>query len=355
MNKHIHGGKIFVAAKDLKVPWTKIVDFSANINPLGQPKGLRQHLLSTFAETVHYPEIAAASLVKAISKSTGLAEKAIFPGAGSTPHIRMLARALRNEKVVIIGPAFAEYEESLVAAGNTPEYVLTRPDKRFLVDTDVAKKAVEASPAAIFVANPANPTGRLVQTEALELLVEESAKRGFYLIVDEAFIDFTTGDSLEKRVLKHKKLIVLRSLTKIYAIPGLRLAYLAAHPDLVKEYRAAAEPWPINSMAMEAGLHCVPQKKYREETLMAIFGLREKLLKVLSLAGDVFPTDANFALLKLRPGRSSEDFLYHLYERRILARDASNFKGLAQGYLRFAVRPSGETAKLRTALKEYYA
>lgn len=354
MNKHIHGGKIFEAARDLNLPWTEILDFSANINPLGQPKGLKKHLFNSFAETVHYPEIAASSLSKAISESTGLPEEAILPGAGSTPHIRMLASLFSPGKFVIIGPAFAEYEESLIAADNPPLYVLARPEDDFIIDLKVAEKAVSEKPKALILANPANPTGRLVPEETLSYLVEKSEEEGFRLIIDEAFIDFTTRETMERLVLTSKNLLILRSLTKIYAIPGLRLAYLAGHPDFIKIRKVMTEPWPINSMALEAGLHSVPQKAYREETRLVTSRLRTLLSRVLSPLGDLIPSDSNFILLKVRKGTSIK-LLSHLYNKGILARDASNFKGLGEGYLRFAVRPRGEIQKLHKALKDYHA
>jgi threonine-phosphate decarboxylase len=354
LTKHIHGGKIFEAARDLKVPWTDIIDFSANINPLGQPRGLKEHLFHSFGETVHYPEIAADSLTEAISRMTRLPPEAILPGAGSTPHIRLLARLFAGKKFVIIGPAFAEYEESLLAAGNLPSYSLASEENDFRVDGLTVQNALSLSPDAVILANPANPTGKLVLEDAIRILLEASRKRGILLIIDEAFIDFTAGESLIKEVLTCEKLLILRSLTKIYAIPGLRLAYLAGSPDFIKTQKALLEPWPINTMALKAGLYCLSQENFKEETLKETQRLRGVLSETLRPLGKIIPSDANFILLRVEKG-TSHSLLSHLFKRAILARDASNFKGLGEGYLRFAVRPQCEIDKLRTALEEYHA
>ncbi|MDR2349646.1 MAG: aminotransferase class I/II-fold pyridoxal phosphate-dependent enzyme, partial [Deltaproteobacteria bacterium] len=266
-----------------------------------------------------------------------------------------LARILSPGKFAVVGPAFAEYEESLLAAGNPPERVFAKEEKDFLVDREVAAEALEKRPAAVIVANPANPTGRLVPDETLDFLIERSEKDGFALIVDEAFIDFTKGRSLEKKVLTNPKLLILRSLTKIHAIPGLRLAYLAGHPETVGGFKAIQEPWPINGMALEAGLHCLRGAEARgRETRAAVEKLKERLVGILSPLGRLFPSDANFVLFKTG-GKEARELLAGLYREGILVRDASNFKGLGEGFLRFAVRPEPELARLEEALGDLRA
>jgi threonine-phosphate decarboxylase len=352
--KHIHGGKVFEAARDLSVPFTEILDFSANINPLGQPQGLKEHLFQSFEETLHYPEIAADSLIQAISDATGLPPEAILPGAGSTPHIRLLARLFPQKKFVILGPAFAEYEESLIAAGNSPEYVFTLEEDDFHTYPKAVVSLITQNPDAVILANPANPTGRLVPEKALKAILDASEIYNFRLIIDEAFIDFTRGKSLLKEVLERKNLLILRSLTKIYAIPGLRLAYLAGHPDFISEQKALMEPWPINTMALKAGLYCLNQEGYKEKTLIETEEQRAFLCETLKPLGKIIPSDANFILIRVLKG-SSNKLLSHLYKKGVLARDASNFKGLGEGYLRFAVRPKSEIEKLRQSLEDYDA
>jgi threonine-phosphate decarboxylase len=353
LNTHRHGGRVFEAARDLGVPWQRILDFSANINPLGQPRGLRRHLFSCFPETVHYPDVRADSLTDAVALSTGLPRESVLPGAGSTPHIRMIARVLAPKRPVIIGPAFAEYGEALEAAGRPPEYVLAPAGNGFLVTPAEVERAAALKPDMIFVANPANPTGRLLPGETTDALLALSASSGAWLVVDEAFIGFTGGASLQAVAASRQRLLVLRSLTKIFAIPGLRLAYLAGHPDSIRPLSAQTEPWPLNSMALEAGLYCIPQDAFVQRTPAAVARLRKSLVKTLSRLADPVPSDANFVLMDAGPGAPS--IVDRLYRKAILVRDASNFRGLGDGWLRFAVRPQAEISALGRALGFYGA
>jgi threonine-phosphate decarboxylase len=354
LSEHLHGGRVFAAALDLGIPWRKIIDFSANINPAGQPPGLKAHLFRTFAETVHYPDVSAGSLVEAISRRTGLSPDRILPGAGSTPHIRMIARILDPRRPVIIGPAFAEYEESLAAAGKSAHWVLAGRARDFLVTPEEAEKAESLKPDLVFVANPANPTGRLLPRETALALLDLSDRTGAWLVVDEAFFEFTSGGfSFLEEASDRPRLLVLRSLTKIFAVPGLRLAYLAGSPESVRPLAAQLEPWPLNCMALEAGLYCLPLLDYLNAAAPAVARLRPALRKILEPFGKVMPSDANFMLMDA--GSGAPDVIGRLYRQGILVRDASNFRGLGPGWLRFAVRPKAELKALSRALAPAHA
>jgi threonine-phosphate decarboxylase len=262
----------------------------------------------------------------------------------------MLARHFRPQRALILGPAFAEYEESLAAASLPAEYAVAKESDGFLMTPETVSEALKLRPDAVFVASPANPTGRLAPDETMELLLSWSEKSGRPLIVDEAFIDFTFGRSLIGRAETHPGLIVLRSLTKIYAVPGLRLAYLAARPELVKTFKSLMEPWPINLMALEAGRHSLRMREWTEGAKEATKALRPMLEEALAPCGRTIPSDANFVLVKCPPEKTGA-LIHGLFQKGILVRDASNFRGLGPGWLRFAVRPEGEIRSLKEALE----
>jgi threonine-phosphate decarboxylase len=251
-----------------------------------------------------------------------------------------------------LGPAFAEYEESLNVNGFTPTYVLASLEDEFALTPELVNKTFALQPDLIFLANPANPTGRLVPPEVLTSLFERAQKAGIKVILDEAFIGFTFGKSSQGLTLTHPGLIVLRSLTKILAIPGLRLAYLAAHPDLIQRLREHAEPWPINFMALEAGIYSLPQKDYLEATPRVTEKLRNMLISRLSPFVTFIPSDTNFVLAKVR---DKEKLIAHLYQKGILVRDCANFAGIGPDFLRLAVRPEPEQIDLLEAFEEFYA
>lgn len=356
-----HGGRVYEAAARLGRPWGDIIDFSANINPLGQPKGLKEALFAEFGRTLHYPEIMAESFVAAASRATGLAEECLLPGAGSSPHLYLLARSLDYAPALaahpaIIAPAFAEYGAALACAGREPTYVFTREEDDWLVTPKTLAALFDAEPDMVFLANPANPTGRAVPADALGELAEGCRRRHVWLVVDEAFIDFTeNGASLINQVVASPRLIVLRSLTKVFALPGLRLAYLAAHPETRAMLAARMEPWPLSAPAITAGCFCLQQREFIEATAPRAAALRERLAAGLRGLGfaRVFPSEANYVLIKLRPGLGAAPYLAFLFGRGLLARDASNFRGLAPGYLRLAVRPEGEIEALLAATGDF--
>ena len=354
MTAHKHGGRIFEAAAKLKIDWRDILDFSANINPLGQVKGLKTFLFKEFESTIHYPDVKAESLTAAIAAKEKLNASYILPGAGTSPHLFLLCRVLSFKKPVIIGPAFAEYEGALRAAAYEPEYVLTKAENDFLVTAETIKEVFAKKPDMIFLAHPANPTSRLVPFDVLEELILAADKNKSWLVIDEAFIDFTTAQSALKFLSDCPRLIILRSLTKIFALPGLRLAWLGAAPQVIEELSAQTEPWPLSSLALRAGDYCLAQKDFIKKTKEALPKLRA--FEIDSLAalnlGKIFLSESNYILLKLHKAAWADKILKELYNIGILVRDASNFNGLQKGYLRLAIRPKEEVKALVSALAE---
>ena len=352
----IHGGRVFEAARLLGRPWTEIIDFSANINPLGQPQGLKAALFKNFDSTLHYPEVMAESLLERLSEIFRLSPDHFLAGAGSTPHFHLLARSLGIAKPAIIGPAFAEYEAALTRAGLKPQYILTRERDDWAVTPETLSRLFKKQPDAVFLAHPANPTGRLVPPAVLRELLEECGRRGTWMLIDEAFINFTEdGESLLPLAARNQRLIVLRSLTKIFALPGLRLAFLAAHPKVLARLRPLVEPWGLSSLALCAGHHCLAQTGLRQATAEATRDLRRHLIRELTELniGDIFPSEANFLLLRLRAEIEPRKLLDSLFQDGILVRDASNFNGLEPGFVRLAVRPAPEIAALTRSLKQF--
>jgi len=352
----IHGGRVFDAARALGRHWYEIIDFSANINPLGQPRGLKDALFQDFERSLHYPEVRAESLSLRLSEITGLAADHFMAGAGSTPHLHLLPRALGLARPVIIGPAFAEYEGALTRSGLASKYVLTREEDDWLVTGDTLNRVFREEPDSVFVAHPANPTGRLVPGAILEELAAECLRRNIWLVLDEAFIDFTENSlTLLPLVASNTRLVVLRSLTKIFALPGLRLAFLAAHPLVMNTLTPLVEPWPLSSQAISAGHFCLSRPGFKEESLAAVNNYRDRQLKAVKALGlgRIYPSEANFMLLKLREEIDSQDLIGHLFDAGVLVRDAANFNGLCPGYIRLAVRPPDEVEALVKSLGSF--
>jgi threonine-phosphate decarboxylase len=210
----------------------------------------------------------------------------------------------------------------------------------------------------VILANPANPTGRQVPEESLGLLMAASKdpNNGFFLAIDEAFMDFCLRkNTKERQVSANPNLLVMKSLTKLFAIPGLRLGYLACgNRSVMEAFRKTSEPWSVNSLAQAAGMFLLGRKEYIKKTPVVTAGLREALIKSIGPYFDFVPTEANFVCGKLKNGRR-DDLIYSLYSQGILVRNLDGMPGMPEGYLRLAVRPMGEIKRLEQALEDFYA
>jgi threonine-phosphate decarboxylase len=353
MDHNEHGGRIFEAAEILGLSWTEICDFSANINPFGQPKGLKNFIHKNFDQTLNYPEEKALSFIQGLARFHDLSPDHFLPGAGSTVHIFLLARLFCRDLSVIVGPAFSEYEASLKAAKASFTYVQTKAADDFLWTEQTLESIFYHKPKVIFLANPANPTGRLVPPHILEELLSRALQQNIFLIIDEAFLGFTTAYSLVPKVLNHPNLVVLRSLTKIMAIPGLRLAYLAASPPLVAQLWTQLGPWPLSTPALLAGQFAL-NPEFDFNTLPdKISKLRDKLKVILGPFGHPFPSECNFLLFEY--GGNSLELIKYLFNNAVLVRNAQNFLGIGRNFLRLAVRPEKEILILDRLLEKYHA
>ena len=353
-----HGGRIFEAARLIGRSWRDIIDFSASINPFGPPRGLKKALDAEFDQILHYPEVRAESLVRKLADLHGLTQDHFLAGAGSTPHLHLLPRILGLSRPVIIGPAFSEYEAALTAAGLSHQYVLASENMGWQVNRETVERVLSRKPDAVFLANPANPTGRLVPQEVLIRLVQECRRISSWLIVDEAFLEFTEeGRSLLPLVAEQPWLIVLKSLTKIFALPGLRLAYMAATPKVISRLAAATVPWSLSSPAITAGLFCLDQQGFKESTIKGVKICRRHLMRELKTLdmGLIYPSEANYLLWRLNPEFNSHRLIDSLLWNGMLVRDAGNFNGLRPGYLRLAVRSATEISALAAGLKRFRA
>lgn len=304
-----HGGNIYRYDKD-------IIDFSANINPLGLSKKIRQLDLERI---LHYPDPESKDLIRRIAKYWNIKEENILLGNGSTELIYLIMHTFRPRRVSIPVPAFSEYERA----------AMTIKDVR------------GRSSNILFICNPNNPTGGLVKIPLFKGL----------MVVDEAFMDFVPDEerhTMIRKAVKNKNIIVLRTFTKFFAIPGLRLGYLVAHKDLIKQLKRNQPPWNINALAQTAGA-VLGDKEYIEKTRGLIERERRFLLREISRIDGLkpIPSVTNFILVKVDSAASLKK---KLIKKGILVRDCSNFKGLGNGFIRVAVRKRSENKRLIEAL-----
>ncbi|PNU18841.1 threonine-phosphate decarboxylase [Geothermobacter hydrogeniphilus] len=349
LNQAAHGGDVFAAAAELGCDPEQILDFSASINPLGPPETVLAAARQALSSCQFYPELAADSLRTALARHHRLPEDCLLPGAGSTELLYLWPRVFRPRRALQIVPAFSEYLRALDQVDCEVERLPWLPGEPF--PTTDLPRAVGDCELLVF-ANPGNPTGGLIRRRdllaTLDLLPEDLP-----VLVDEAFIDFVPGESLIDQVVERSNLYVLRSMTKFYAIPGLRVGYLAGPADGIARLLGGKEPWTLSTPALAAALACLDEDDFVRASIAAIAAWRDEMGEELSRLGlEVYPGAANYLLVRLRAGGSSAfDIAAGLRRQGILVRDCGNFDGLGGDVLRLAVRRPEENRRLVAGLQ----
>ena len=346
-----HGGNIYRLAESLGIGPEEIIDFSASINPLGVPESAREAMTACITHLVNYPDPDMKDLKSVISEGTGVEPASIVCGNGSTELIYLMARALGPKKVLIPDPTFSEYERACAAIHGT-KVIHYGMEKERMFDVDPADFArvmageVKASSACdtAFLCNPNNPTGRLMRRDEILEIADAAKSARCTLVVDEAFIDFCPGASVIHEVRNNPYLVVLRSLTKFYALSGLRLGYAVLPPRLYDPAARAKEPWTVNTLAQEAGIAALADEAYRNETYRIVAEEKAFLEEGFRRLGIFFaPSAANFYLLKFEKG---PEITARLKGKGILVRDCSSFIGLDDSYIRVAVKSRRDNTRL---------
>ncbi len=345
-----HGGNIYLLAESLGMKEDAIMDFSASINPLGVPDSVVAAIKENLKHLFHYPDPEAKKLRRKISEHIGVGAESILCGNGSTELIFLVVRALSPARVLIPAPTFSEYERACIQNGAAIVTYPLREEHNFDIDAKELILAMGAGNALssrcnmVFLCNPNNPTGRLMSKEDM-LKISDAAKRlACVLVVDEAFIDFCSNSSIIDEVRNNPYLVVLRSLTKMYALSGLRVGYAVLPASLLESLKEAKEPWTVNTLAQIAGVTALDDDEYTAETFRMIEEEKRFLEEGFRALGiSFFPSSANFYLLQTE--RAAE-IAAHLRGKGILVRDCSTFSGLDSSYIRVAVKARSENVRL---------
>ncbi len=345
----IHGGIDYDEIKSLHLSPGHILDFSTNCNPFGPPPIIKEAMAA--ASIGNYPDSEATVLKQALAAKLNIVDGNLVIGSGSTELIRLIALAYFNadDRILIPKPTYSEYEIACHLAGAMVLYqsLLDKPDFRLSVEDTVAL-ICRHHPAGIFLCNPNNPTGQYLTRREIEQVL--SAAGESLVILDEAYIAFTENTWSSPGLLKeYDNLIILRSMTKDYALAGLRLGYAIAAEPVIQTLKRVKPPWNVNTVAQEAGILALKTNAYIEESAVKINESRDFLIEELSKLGlNVVASRTNFFLVKVNTLAS--EFRQSLLHRGILVRDCSSF-GLPY-YIRIAPRSMPECQKLIVAIKE---
>ena len=337
----IHGGNIYQNPE--------LIDFSANINPLGMPDAVRKAAADSVADCLHYPDPHCTELKQHISVFEHIPASQIVCGNGAADLIYRIVHAFLPKHALICAPTFSEYAFALQETGCAVSEYPLNPSNNFQLDEGFLS-AVSPDTDIVFLCTPNNPTGQLISPELLKKISDACRRNHTLLISDECFLRFTDQPELYSlRSYWNENCIILNAFTKLFAMPGLRLGYvLCGAESLAEKLRCTGQYWSVSVPAQAAGIAALRETAWIPKTVSYLAAERLFLEDLLCACGlTVYPGTANFLLLKAKP-----DFGTEMLKRGILVRSCGDFHGLSSEYFRVAVRTHDENRRLIAAVRE---
>lgn len=353
--KSEHGGNVAEVSRGYGIDKGKIIDFSANINPLGYPHGVRETIIAEVDSVSSYPDLDSFDLVSGLSEYHGIGRDNILVGNGSMEFIYSIPVIFKPERALIVSPAFSEYKKALTLIGAQVSYFQTEARDGFsMTAADLCCRLGEGFDI-LYICNPANPSGRLTSKDELCQVIARAEEVGVISLVDEAFIDFVESESVKKEIFRFPHLIVMRSMTKFFGIPGLRIGYVLAGALCIEKMRRNRPPWTVNSLGEKAAAMALQDRSFIRATRECVSAEREFLRNELGrIPGlNTYESGANFILVFMdeRIGLNSTGLKDRLLPKGILIRDCNTFHGLGSRYFRVAVKRREENIILMENLK----
>lgn len=318
-----------------------VANFSTNVWFGGKSENLKQHLFKKWDNIYSYPEASAESLVNALANDLNINSNQIIATNGATEAFYLIAQCFSESNSSIIIPTFSEYEDACKI----------NKHKLFFINWTKLNSKTIFEDGLVWICNPNNPNGNILQHDELENILKLNPKSIF--VVDEAYIDFTNEvDSCIDLLDEYQNLILVKSLTKNFSIPGLRLGYLISNKALVQNIQFYKAPWTVNSLAIEAGKFLLanktdflpPVNHYKSTTNK----FKENLQKISGLR--IHPSKTSFFLVELEKSTAFELKKYLISNFGILIRDAANFRGLNSSFFRLATQTDEKNQLLIDAL-----
>lgn len=330
-----HGDDLYKYGKKI------VSNFSSNVYNRIDHSGLYQRLNERLSTICSYPEPMPYSLESEIARRYSLTPRQVCVTNGATEAIYLIAQVFQGRISAVLGPTFSEYADACRV-------------HRHKVKPFYSLDALPEDAELVWICNPNNPTGEVRNKEDLKALVDSHPDKLF--IFDQSYEYFTLKSLLGiKEAASFPNVILLHSMTKQYAIPGLRVGYFTASEGLTDDVRCRRMPWSVNSLAIEAAKYLLEEGDGISADIPQLLAERERLTNLLLAMGmlEIWPTDTHYMLIKLRMGKAAalKDFL--AVNHGILIRDASNFEGLDERFFRIATQTPEENDKLVKAISEW--
>lgn len=321
--KHKHGGNIY--------EHKNAADFSANINFRGMPDSVRRAALDAVDASIHYPEPGSKELRQILAKREHVNEDQVICGNGAAELMFLLAMALRPKHAVLAQPCFFEYEQSLQSVDCRITNVWLKEADGFEL-TEAFVSQIPGDADLVILGNPNNPTGCLIPEEVLAAIRAHCKTYGIFLVVDESFFDFLTEEdafrTTEAISFEEETVFVIKSFTKMYAMPGLRVGYgICKNAALLEKMRLLMQPWNVSLPAQMAAKAAARESEFAADTAKMAAANRKWMAEKLKACGyKVFPSCTNYLLFS-----GSTGLVEYAEAHGYLIRDCSNFRGLETG------------------------
>lgn len=323
-----------------------VADFSTNVWYGGEPQGLKDYVFSQWPSINRYPEVLAESLAARVAAHHGVPPAQVLMSSGTTESIYLVAQAWAGRRTTVLTPAFAEYEDACRLHGHALRFL---PWEKLFA-------AALADSELVFICNPNNPTGSVLTAAVVAGLL--AANPGTVFVLDEAFIEFTTSiETLIPLLARFDNLLILRSLTKAYAIPGLRLGYVVAAEPLIARLTAGKAPWTVSALAAAAGHFIFEHFAAVQPPVKQLLADRAAFAAQLARAADltVEPSHTHYFVAALRRGTAADLKHWLLARHGLLIRDAGNFRSLTPAHFRVSTQRPADNLLLLNALREWTA
>lgn len=354
MERYAHGGNVYEPHAG---NW---LDFSANINPLGLSSKVKSAMEGAIDHLIHYPDPEARMLKEALAIHYRVPQEQLVLGNGAAELIYLICYRLRPRRALLLAPTFSEYEKAARAAGAEIAYHALSPEDGFALDETALLQTMQGVDI-VFLANPNNPTGATLEKDAMLRILDKAEAMKIHVVVDESFLEFLPSAkdyTVRWHCSDHRHLIVLQSMTKFYAIPGLRLGFAVASERLAERLSQGKDVWNVNYLAQVAGASVVFDRAYQAATHDWLqregIALQQALSSFVGI--EVYDSAVNFILFRIGADApvSAKVLLQSLKEQGILLRDCSNYRALDERYLRTAVRDREENERLLHAIKRIW-
>ncbi len=348
-----HGGQLRAIAEQFGVEQDRLLDFSANINPDGPPAALLAGLRAAVDDLsllTNYPDLEETALREAVAGFVAVPVACCAVANGFAPLLAATAQALAVRRCLLPVPAFGEYRRVLEQAGVEVIALPLRAEDDLRYDIDaILNAAAEARCDTLLLANPQNPSGVLLPAEEMRTLLSRAAQAGLRVLVDEAFIDYAPEESITRDASAAAHLVVFRSVTKFFAVPGLRVAFAVSNAAWAKAIRNKVTPWAITTLAARAVICGLADAAFADASRARNERRRGEMAAGLEAIGlRVYPGRANFLLFTVPDGAMLRERL--ITQHHIVLRSCANYEGLDATYLRAAVRTEAENRLLLAAL-----